>query len=65
MDVQEEDKLNVKDECLSESNLFTNEGDNDELKNNNKLENEKIYITATPLNKTPGHTGFLTFATKL
>ena len=67
IDVQEDDKLNVKadENSLSESNSLNNEGDDDALKDNKLKANDRLIISATPLNRMPGHTGFLTFATKL
>lgn len=69
MDVEDDDKLNVgiENECLSESNLINNEGDNEAAagKNNKLKSNYKTYISPSPLCKIPGHTGFLTVATKL
>lgn len=67
IDAQEDDKLNVKtdENSLLELNLLDNGADNDGLKHNKLKANDQLIISATPLNRMPGHTGFLTFATKL
>lgn len=57
------DNVKMENEGLSDYNLL-NEGD-DVLKNNNCEEDADGSVTATALNRMPGHTGFLTFATKL